>query len=401
MSWSGVGSALAMTYVICASLADLTGQSAAAPVPPPAAGRDNEAQASVSPPAAATGSREERKYTNKDSGWSIAFPRDWRLDDREKRYVQITSPGDPAGIVGIHVALFDRDRVNIDDFAATGMAAESRRPGFKILSRQTIARGDGTTALEIVNVLGVKPAGKSRKVFVVAGHRGFVVNAETYLDAWPSFDAAFDRMISSFKIAPSTWQSRMEDARLLAGDGLAYSITTAAGVEVFQNNARPVCYAYTIPGDWVAAPEPSAYRSPDGKAFAGVLVVRDEDLREYPGRTPAERLLNGTTRRYESGLGQKLNVQTVPLTGFRASAWKWTAAPVVQGGREITLPAKFVIELDRGAAAELTISGTADDDDLARRIIESLKTTTARSCFWSDLERLLKGGGTPEASGRK
>ena len=85
MSWSGVGSALAMTYVICASLADFTGQSAAAPVPPPAAGRDNEAQAGVSPPAAATGSREEREYTNKDSGWSIAFPRDWRLSYRARQ----------------------------------------------------------------------------------------------------------------------------------------------------------------------------------------------------------------------------------------------------------------------------------------------------------------------------
>jgi photosystem II reaction center protein PsbP len=367
MSWFRAGSLLVLTFTVCAAGPNL-------------------------------GARQERQYTNQDQGWSIAFPRDWRLDDRTEGYVKITSPGDPAGIVGIHATLFDRDRVNVDDFATAGMAAESRRPGFKILSRQPIARVDATSALEIVNVLGVKPAGKSRKVFVIAGHRGFVVNAETYLDAWPSFEAAFDRIVSSFKVAPLTWQSRMQDARQLAEDGVAYSITTATGVAVFHNNARPVCYTYTIPGDWVAAPEPSAYNSPDGKAFVGFLAMRDEDLREYPGRTPAERSLNGITRRYEANLGQKLNVQTVPLTGSRV-AWKWTAAPVVQRDREMTLPAKFVIELDRGAVAALTIGGTADDDGLARRIIESLKTTTARSCYWPDLERLLKGGDGPHAPG--
>lgn len=366
MSLSRASSVLAVTFIVCAAGPNL-------------------------------GERQDREYTNQDHGWTIASPRDWRLDDRDKSYVKITSPGDPAGMVGIHGALFDRDRVNIDDFAASVMAGESRRPGFKIVSRQPIARSDGTSALEIVNVLGVKPAGRSRKVFVIAGHRGFVVNAETYLDAWPSFEAAFDRIISSFKIAPLTLQSRMQDARQLAEDGIAYSITTATGVAVFHNNARPVCFAYTIPGDWVAAPEPSAYRSPDGKAFVGFLAMRDEDLREYPGKTPAERVLNGITRRYEAGLGQKLNVQTVPFTGPRA-AWKWTAAPVVQRDREMTLPAKFVIDLDRGAAAELTITGTADDDGLARRIVESLKTTTARSCYWPDLERLLKGGDAPHAA---
>lgn len=64
----------------------------------------------------------------------------------------------------------------------------------------------------------------------------------------------------------------------------------------------------------------------------------------------------------------------------------------------MTLPAEFVIELDRGAAAELTITGTADDDGLARRIVESLKTTTARSCYWPDLERLLNGGDAPHTA---
>ena len=362
------------------------------PAANPPTGRATAPPARVGPAPTASAPRLERQFSNQDHGWSIGYPRDWRLDDRDSDFVKITSPGDPAGFVGIQVALFDRDRINVNDFAATLMAGESRRPGFKIESRQPIKLADGTAALEVVNVLGVKPAGRSRKIFVIAGHRGYAVNAETYLDAWPSFDAAFDAVMVSFKIAAPTWQSRMEDARQLAVDGLAYSITTSSGVVVYQNSARPVCHTYSIPGDWMAAAEPGAYRSPDGKAFVGFLAIRDEDLREYSGRTPAERALNGITRRYEAGLRQTLNTQISPFAASRPGAWKWTAAPIAQQGREITLSSKFVVDLERNAVAEITISGTPDDDGLARRIIESLKTTTERSCFWPDLERLLKVG---------
>jgi hypothetical protein len=346
----------------------------------------------VAPKPAPSAAGEERRYNNQDHRYTIAYPRDWRLEDRDVDYVRITSPGDPEGIVGIHTTLFDRDRVNIGDFAATVMAGEQLRPGFRMLSRQPITLANGTTGLEIVNVLGVNPSGKSRKIFVIAGHRGFAVNAETYLEAFPSFEAGFDRVIRSFTIAPPTWQSRLEDAQQLAVDGFAYSLTTPTGVVVFQNSARPVCHTYLIPGDWVAAREPSAYRSPDGKMFVGFLVAREEELRAYSGRTPAERALNGITRRYEEVLRQKLNVQVAPFDAARPGAWKWTTAPITQKDREIALSSKYVVDLERNAVAEITISGTADDDRLARQMIESLKTTTARSCFWPDLEKLLRAG---------
>jgi hypothetical protein len=355
--------------------------------------------ANVAPKPAPSAPREARQYTDRNQRWSITYPRDWRLEDRAVDYVRITSPGDPAGIVGIHTVLFDRERLSIDDFAATVMAGESHRPGFKIQSRRRITLADGTAALEIVNMLGVKPAGKSRKIFIIAGHRGFAVNAETFLDAWPAFDAAFDLVIASFTASPPTWQSRLEDAQQLAVDGFAYSLTTPTGVVVFQNNARPVCHTYSIPGDWVAAAEPSAWRSPQGKAFIGFLAIRDEDLRQYSGRTSAERALNGITRRYEEGLRQTLNAQILPFEAARPGAWKWTAAPLKQKDREIVPSAKYVVDLERNAVAEITISGTADDDGLARQIIGSLKTTTARGCYWPDLERLLKSGGSARPSG--
>ena len=350
------------------------------------------APARVDRPSAVETLRNDRRYTSKTFGWSMAYPSAWRLDDRDPAYVRFQSPGDPAAFVGVHIAFFERERVAIDDFAEAVMSAESRRAGFRILSRRSTTLADGTPALEVVNVLGVEPAGRSRKIFAIVANRGFAVNAETFSDAWPSFEADFDRLLASFTVAPPTWQSRLEDAKRLASDGAEYTVTTGSGLHVFYNNSQPLCYAYTIPGDWVAAPEPSAYRSPDGKAFVGVRFLRREDLQTYSGRTSAERALNGITRRYEEGLGQQLTVQAVPFESSRPGTWKWTAAPIQQRGREITLTTKFVVPVDRDAVAEITITATGDDDALARRIIEALRTTTDRQCYWRALEKLLKGG---------
>ena len=350
------------------------------------------APARIDRPSAVETPPNDRRYTSKTFSWSMAYPSAWRLDERDPAYVKFQSPGDPAAFVGVHFALFERERVPIDDFAQAVMSAESRRAGFKILSRRATTLSDGTPALEVVNVLGVKPVGKSRKIFAIVANRGFAVNAETFLDAWPSFEADFDRLIASFAVARPTWLTRLQDARRLASDGAEYSVTSGSGVHVFYNNSQPLCYTYTIPGDWVAAPEPSAYRSPDGQAFVGVRFLRREDLRAYSGRTPAERALNGITRRYEEGLGQKLTIQAVPFESSRSGTWKWAAAPINQRDRAFALTTKFIVAVDRDGVAEITITGTPDDDALARRIIEALKTTTERQCYWSMLEGVLKGG---------
>jgi hypothetical protein len=270
------------------------------------------------------------------------------------------------------------------------MAGESQRPGFRILSRRMTMLADGTPALEIVNVLGATTVGRSRKIFTIVANRGFVVNAETYLDAWPSFEPVFDRVLTSFTVAPPTWQSRLADARRLAADSEEYSVTTASGVFVFQNARQPLCHAYSIPGDWVAADEPSAYRSPDGSAFVGVLMASSQELQASPGRSPAERALNGATRRYEQGLGQRLTVRIDPVAVSRPGVLKWSSAPIVQPTREIALPVKFAVPLEQGAALVITVADTADDDGLARRIIETLQTASDRACFWPALEELLK-----------
>ena len=241
-------------------------------------------------------------------------------------------------------------------------------------------------------MLGSGTVGKSRKLFAIVANHGFCVNAETYLDSWPALDSVFDRMISSFTVSRATWQERMEDARRLAARASEYTVATPSGVFVFYNNPQPFCYMYAIPGDWVAAPEPNAYRSRDGSAFVGVLFPLRRDLEKSPGRTLAERALNGITRRNQEALGQTLTVRIVPFESSRSGTWKWTAAPVAQRDRDIELPTKIVVDIGPARVAEITVVGTADDDALARLIVDRLSTTSERQCYWSTLESLLKGG---------
>ena len=165
---------------------------------------------------------------------------------------------------------------------------------------------------------------------------------------------------------------------------------TPSGVFVFYNNPQPFCYMYEIPGDWVAAREPNAHRSRDGNAFVGVLFPLRRDLERLPGRTLAERALNGITRRYQEGLGQALTVRIVPFESSRSGTWKWTAAPIVQRDRDITLPTKIVVDVGPAGVAEITVTGTADDDALARLVVDRLRTTPERQCYWSTLESMLK-----------
>ena len=344
------------------------------------------------PPPANMPRGEERLYSGQAHAWSISYPQSWSLDDRDPDFVKITqAAGLPGALVAVHFALFDHEGVALDTFANRLMAAERQRPGFRILSRTTTTLPDGTVALEVVNVLGTGTVGKSRKRFAIVGHRGFCVNAETHLDSWPALDAVFDRMISSFSVSAPTWQERMEDARRLAKGASEYTLATPSGVFVFYNNPQPFCYMYAIPGDWVAAPEPSAHRSRDGNAFVGVLFRLRRELEGLPGKTLAERALNDITRRNQEAVGHTLTVRIVPFKSSRSGAWEWTAASIAQRDRDLTLPRKIVVDIGSAGVAEITVIGTPDDAALARAIVDRLSTTSDRQCYWSTLESMLKG----------
>jgi hypothetical protein len=198
-------------------------------------------------------------------------------------------------------------------------------------------------------------------------------------------------------VSPSLrWQQEMDRARRAAAAGQSYGLTFPWGVYVFYNNPAPLCYAYTIPGTWKEGEEARLYRSSDGRAQAGVSINLTRDFDGVEGATVVERARTIITRGYERRLGVPLpDVELVPFESTRAGVWRWKAKPVLAppGGRYVSFsfPTKFIVDLSPDAVAVVTIDGTGDDDGLARRIIETLRTTARPECYWSDLEDLLKG----------
>jgi hypothetical protein len=195
------------------------------------------------------------------------------------------------------------------------------------------------------------------------------------------------------------WQQRMDQARRMAATGRNYVIVTSrlkaeasgsGGVYVFYNNPRPFCYTYMIPGEWVVAPQPNAYRSKEGKAFVGVLFDLPGNLEGVDGATLVERARNAFTRWYEKASEQPVSAaRLVPFESARGGTLKWTALPVMRGEGQ-SHPTRIIADLSPDAVVHITVRGTEDDDGLARQVVESLKTTTSPECYFPVLEKMLR-----------
>lgn len=183
------------------------------------------------------------------------------------------------------------------------------------------------------------------------------------------------------------WQQRIERARRAAAAGETYVVVTRHFVWAANNNPRPFCYKYEIPGAWVPTQQGGLYRSKDGRAVAGVLFVLPQNLENLEGATLVERARTFEIREYEKNLGQRLaGVELTPFQSSRPGTWRLRGAPVTQPGRLIAFPAKIIVDFSPDAVAVLTVGGTADDDGLARRIIESLETRKDPECYLPFLE---------------
>src|SRR6267378_1570033 len=159
----------------------------------------------IVPHAAVSQARSDRVYVDHLYGWSVSYPDNWTIDTLDPGFVQIHQPSTlPYGLVGIHAATGLKG-ASLGDFADRMMANEADMAGFKVLSRRSTKLSDGTPALEIDNVLGTDMVGESRKLFVLRGDRGLEIDAETYLDSFPSLAPYFEKIIQSFGVvAPTT-----------------------------------------------------------------------------------------------------------------------------------------------------------------------------------------------------
>lgn len=190
------------------------------------------------------------------------------------------------------------------------------------------------------------------------------------------------------------WKAEMQKAQQRAAAGQPTEITVAgpgphAGVYAFYNNPSPLCYAYVIPGDWVQGGEPGLFQSRDRRSTVGVSFWLERDLSRFDGGNLVERARTAITRSYEAKLSSPLTgVTLVPFVSARGGTWKW-------GGDDnptlsLRLPTTLVLDVGDVGVFVITVLGTTDDQELARRIIERLRTTANPQCYWSELEVMMK-----------
>ena len=200
---------------------------------------------------------------------------------------------------------------------------------------------------------------------------------------------------------PASWQQQMEEDRRSAANG---EITTLvirpgtklaakwpAGVYVFYNNPRPFCYAYMVPGEWYPLPG-GKLRSKDGASMAGVTFRQPSALKNADGMTMLEQARNVAVRQIEQDLHQPVaSAELVPFESGRRGTWQLKAAPLAaRDGRTIPFPLYILVDLSPHTFAEVNVTGTGDDENMARRIIGDLRTTSDSGCYFADLERIYK-----------
>ena len=153
----------------------------------------------------------EMAYTNPVYRWSVSYPGAWKVNAANPRSVtfQGAAPAGildirvlqgtaPVGILGIH-ALPDAESKSLDDAVNFALRAYPP-PRYVTVSRRSMALPNGFSAIEIVHHIGSERVGKSRKVITVAKGRGFMIDAETYLDWWDTAEPYFNRIIDSFTV---------------------------------------------------------------------------------------------------------------------------------------------------------------------------------------------------------
>ena len=198
-----------------------------------------------------------------------------------------------------------------------------------------------------------------------------------------------------------SWQAKMESERrdAAAGNVSVFTITKRSGldsswtpgVHVYFNAPRPFCYAYVFPGDWTPLRSKPGVRSNDSSAIAGVTLLPPRSLEGAEGATLIERARNIAVRQHERSLRQTLNgVEVVPFESSRPGTWLLKAAPIaLPNGQRANFPLHVILDLSPHTVAEINVHGSDDDAGMARRIIETIRTTTDPACYFADLERMF------------
>jgi len=147
------------------------------------------------------------------------------------------------------------------------------------------------------------------------------------------------------------------------------------------NILSPVlCFSIRIPGHWQPGPNQGTYYSPDGKTFAEVFPLTEKDLKRGKGSTLVEKEASILQKVHEKAYKQRLaDAKLVTFESAVPGTWKWTATRPA-GKEAFQSPKRYLIDASPDGLIVINVQDTADDDELARAIIATLRRFSERPC---------------------
>ncbi len=141
-----------------------------------------------------------RLYTNSTYRWSISYPPNWTVDDKDPTFVRILSSEDNAQC-GIHSGSVRFKTVDeFTDFMLAHTGQTLAEKGFMsiILAQRRISLPNDIIGNDVL--VDILPGGKSRRIFSLADGQGYIINCETAAKNWGKLEPFFERIISSFTL---------------------------------------------------------------------------------------------------------------------------------------------------------------------------------------------------------
>lgn len=141
----------------------------------------------------------DKTYSNPELRWSISYPANWQVDDRDRLFVKMTRG--PATL-GIHTITDGAGKTLVEIADAVLRRWEQNMRAVNVFtqeSRRPLHLPYGTAAIEIVHHIGRGVVGKSRKIVALVKDQTVWIDAETTQTSWPDYERDFNRIIDSFR----------------------------------------------------------------------------------------------------------------------------------------------------------------------------------------------------------
>jgi hypothetical protein len=141
-----------------------------------------------------------RTFSNSTYRWTAAFPEDWKVEDANPAAVSIHSQEGQSLCTFVSGTYRYK---SVDDFADAmqafnGKAVRSKGMTLQSSARRRLQFPSGAVGIDVLN--DILPGGKARRLFVLDGSNGYVIDCQGPVEEWEYFEPYFGRIIASFTL---------------------------------------------------------------------------------------------------------------------------------------------------------------------------------------------------------